>query len=292
MIVLNVLLYYLVIIPISLLPFPVLYGVSNTLYVIFYYIAGYRKKVILGNIQKSFPEMTNEQHKEICRKFYKHFCDLIVESIKCFTISEKQIMKRFTCANPEVANKYYDEQRSVMFAGGHFNNWELLAVGISKRIKHKGVGIYKPLSNKYFDNKMQYTRGRFGLTLLSTKSVKRFLDDNKDKLTGLIFGIDQSPSNPKAAYWMRFLNQDTGVQYGIEKFAKDYNSPVIFGSIQKIKRGHYCLELTDVTANPQETPYGFIIEKCTQLLEKDIIEKPEYWLWSHKRWKHKRPEGK
>ncbi len=291
MIVLNVLLYYLVIIPVSLLPFPVIYGISNILYFIFYYVTGYRKKVVLKNIRNSFPEKSEKEVQEICQKFYKHFCDLVVESIKTFTISEKQVRKRFTVINPEVSDKYFMQNRSVLFAGGHYNNWELLAVGIDQYIKHKAVGIYTPLSNKYFDIKMQNTRGRFGLVMLSSKAVKRFLDANKNNLSGIIFGFDQSPSNPKSAYWMKFLNQDTGVQFGIEKFAKEYNYPVVYGTINKVKRGHYSLYLVDVADQPQETPYGYIIEKITHLLEKDIIKEPEYWLWTHKRWKHKKPEG-
>ena len=208
--VLNVLLYYLVIIPVSLLPFPLLYGLSNLLFIVFYYISGYRKKVVIQNIRNSFPEKSGKEHLEITKRFYKHFCDLIVESVKTFTISEKQVLKRFVCINPEVSDKYYEQKRSILFAGGHYNNWELFAVGFDKYVKHKTVGIYTPLSNKYFDAKMQQTRSRFGLQMISTKSVKRFLDNHLDTLTGTIFGIDQSPSNPKSAYWMTFLNQETG----------------------------------------------------------------------------------
>ncbi len=291
MIVFNPLLYYLVIIPLSLLPFPVLYGVSNILYFIFYYLVGYRKKVVLQNLRHSFPEKTEKEIQETARKFYKHFCDLVVESIKIFTISEKQTLKRFKVNNPEVSDVYYEQNRSVLFAGGHYNNWELLAVGMNQYIKHHAAGIYTPLSNKFFDGKMQKTRERFGLKMLPTRAVKRFLDDNKNKLTGLVFGFDQSPSNPKSAHWMKFLNQDTGVQYGIEKLAKDYNCPVIYGTINKIKRGHYTLDLVLVTDKPLDTTDGYIIETATKLLEKDIIRQPEYWLWSHKRWKHKKPES-
>ncbi len=289
MIVFNLLLYYLVIIPISLLPFPVLYGFSNFLYFIFYYVTGYRKKVVLNNIRNSFPGKSEKEVQEICQKFYKHFCDIVVESVKTFTIAERQVRKRFTVSNPELSDKYYNDKRSVIFAGGHYNNWELLAVGMDQCIKHKAVGLYTPLSNKFFDDKMQKTRSRFGLIMLSTKAAKRYADTNKDKLTGMVFGFDQSPSNPKSAYWMKFLNQDTGMQYGVEKFAKDYNYPVIYGTINKVKRGHYRLDLVLVTDQPQETPYGFIIEEINHLLEKDIIKKPEYWLWTHKRWKHKKP---
>lgn len=292
MIVVNAFLYYLVIIPISLLPFPLLYKLSDGLYILFYYVFGYRKKIILQNIRNSFPEKSEKEHHEICKKFYKHFCDLVVESLKTFSIPEKEVLKRVVCINPDVINKYYDLKRSVIIAGGHYNNWELFAVAVDALIKHQTAGIYKPLSNKYFDEKMRSTRGKYGLKMISTKDVKHFFDDNRNNLTATIFGTDQSPSNPNNAYWMKFLNQDTGVLFGTEKFAKEYNYPVIYGRLNKLKRGHYSLELFDVTDTPNGTAYGEITEKITRLLEKDIQAIPQYWLWTHRRWKHKRPEGK
>lgn len=292
MIVFNALLYYLVIIPISLLPFPLLYALSDGLYILFYYMLGYRKKVVLQNIRNSFPDKTEKEHIEICKKFYRHFCDLVVESLKTFTISEKEVLKRVICTNPEVIDKYFDQKRSVIIAGGHYNNWELFAVAVDALIKHKTVGIYKPLSNKYFDGKMRGTRSKYGLEMISTKEVKPFFDKHINVLTATIFGTDQSPSNPNNAYWMKFLNQDTGVLFGAEKFAKEYNYPVVYGRLNKLKRGHYSLDFTDVTNTPTETAYGEITEKITLLLEKDIEAIPQYWLWTHRRWKHKRPEGK
>jgi Kdo2-lipid IVA lauroyltransferase/acyltransferase len=292
MIILNFLLYYFVIIPISLLPFPILYGFSNVIYVLFYYVLDYRKKIILQNIKNSFPDKSEKEHIEICKKFYKHFCDLILESIKTFTISDHQVRKRVICKNPELIDSYYKQKRSVIIAGGHYNNWELFAVGVDKLIKHKAIGIYKPLSNKYFDAKMQTTRSKYGLYMISTKIVKRVFDEEITNLTATIFAIDQSPSNPNSAYWMKFLNQDTAVLYGTEKFAKEYNYPVLYGRINKEKRGHYSFEFFKVSDEPEDTAYGEITEKITHLLEKDINAIPQYWLWSHRRWKHKRPEGK
>src|SRR5687768_8094933 len=130
MIIFNYLIYYLIVIPVSLLPFPVLYTFSNLLYYPFYYVFGYRKKVILGNIQRAFPDRSPEEHTYICKRFYRHFCDLILESIKAFTISEKEVKKRVVCKNPELVNSYYDRGKSVIIAGGHFNNWEIFAVAV------------------------------------------------------------------------------------------------------------------------------------------------------------------
>lgn len=286
------LLYYCVIIPISRLPFPLLYGLSSFVYLILYKVVGYRKKVVLGNIQRSFPEKTAKEHQEICDKFYSHFCDLILESIKTFTISEKQVLKRVVCKNPELINKYFDQKRSVIIAGGHLSNWELFAVAIDTLIKHKTIGIYKPLTNKYFDAKMRNTRSRFGLYMISTKIVKQVYEEEKNNLTATIFAIDQSPSNANNCHWMTFLNQDTGVLFGTEKFAKEYDQPVLYGRINKEKRGYYSFEFFETVDHPKETQTGELTEMVTRFLEKDIIATPQYWLWSHKRWKHKRPAGK
>src|SRR6185295_14767759 len=137
MLILNSLLYYLVIIPVSLLPFPLLYGLSDFLFFLFYHVIGYRKKIVLGNIQRSFPEFSAKEQVEISKEFYRHFCDLILESLKTFTISEKEVLKRVVCKNPEVIDKYYDNHQSVIVAGGHYNNWELFAVAVNAQIRHK-----------------------------------------------------------------------------------------------------------------------------------------------------------
>ncbi len=288
----NFLLYYLIVIPISLLPYPLLYGVSDFLYLILYKLIGYRKKVVVGNIKRSFPEKTEKEHQQICDKFYKHFCDLILESLKSFTISKQQVLKRVVCKNPEVINKYYDQKRSVIIAGGHFNNWELFAVAVDSLIKHASIGIYTPLSNSYFDKKMRLTRSKYGLYMISTKRVRKVFEEEKNKLTATIFAVDQSPSNPNSCYWTTFLNQDTGVLFGAEKFAKEYNYPVVYGRINKEKRGYYSFEFFDVADKPQETKHGEITETVTRMLEKDIRKFPEYWLWTHRRWKHTRPVGR
>ena len=278
--------------PISLLPFRVLYILSDGLFLLFYYIVGYRKKVVMKNIKNSFPEKTTLEQNEICRGFYKHFCDLIVESLKIFTVSNKEVNKRMVFKNPEFIQRYFENKQSIIMAGGHLNNWELFAVAIDEAIGHQAIGIYQPLTNQFFDKKMRDTRSKYGLRMISTKSVKKVLDEEKDKITAMIFASDQSPSNPNNCYWTKFLNQDTGVLFGVEKYAKEYNYPVVYGRINKEKRGYYSYEFFEVCDNPSKTSYGEITEKFTSMLEKDIIESPAFWLWSHKRWKHARPQGK
>jgi len=284
----NVLFYYGILIPISYLPYPVLYVLSDGLYVLLFRIVGYRKAVVVKNINNSFPERSEAERLQIAGAFYEHLCDLIVESIKVFTISEKQIHQRMKIVNPEYIDRFFTKNQSVILAGGHYNNWELFAVAIDAAIKHQAVAIYKPLSNLYFDEKMRSSRGKYGLKMISTKATKQEFEKT-DSLRVIIFGIDQFPGSHRNCYWANFLNQDTAMIFGTEKYAKEYNYPVLSGRINKVKRGHYEFEFTDAIETPQTTGYGEITERINHLLENDIILKPQYWLWSHKRWKLPRP---
>ena len=283
-------LYYGVIVPISRLPYFFLYGLSNFIFVIMYYVIGYRKKVIEGNIYGSFPEKTDKEKKRIVKLFYKHFCDLIVESIKNFTISEKQARKRMVVENPEVLDKYFDKGQSVIVVAGHYGSWELMAVAIDMLTKHRHVGIYKPLSSPFFEKKMRESRGRYGTVMLPMKQTRAFFEAEHEKPVCMIFGADQWPSNAKDAYWVNFMNRETPFLYGAEKYAKEFNFPVVFGKINKPKRGFHRITLEDITDKPNEMEYGEIIDIFVKKLEETIRAKPEHWLWSHKRWKRSKEE--
>jgi Kdo2-lipid IVA lauroyltransferase/acyltransferase len=281
--------YYGVIIPISHLPFRVLYVVSDSLYIIIYTVIGYRKKIVHQNIAKSFPEKTTKEHLQIVEKFYRHFCDLVIESLKVFTISQQEINKRMKVMNSGFIDRFYDQGRDVIMAGGHYNNWELFAVAIDASIKHKAVAIYKPLRSLFFDKKMQKSRSKYGLEMISTKKIADEFKRDNTPLRTIIFGFDQAPSSAKKSYWSTFLNQDTAMLFGVEKYAKEYNLPVVYTRINKVSRGHYTIEFVEAIEDPLETSYGEITKRMNELLEKDILKQPEYWLWSHKRWKHKPP---
>lgn len=288
----STLLYYLVLIPISLLPFPVLHIISRFIYVILYHLVGYRKKVVLENLKNSFPDKSEEERTFIAKQFYKHLCDVFLEGQKIFTISKKQLARHMKCSNPEIVNQYSDQGKSVVLAVGHYNSWELMLTGMNTFFDHRAVVIYQPLRNKFFNQKMIRARSMQGTVMLPVKEVKSFFNTPSEELSATVFAIDQSPSNPEKSYWMPFLNQDTAVLYGTEYYAKNYNLPVIYAHLQKLKRGYYTLTFIEVTNKPNETAYGEITEKVTHLLEQDIITQPEFWLWSHRRWKHKRPGSK
>jgi KDO2-lipid IV(A) lauroyltransferase len=286
----SAILYYLIIKPLSLLPFRVLYWLSDFLYLILYKVFGYRTSVVNANLTNSFPEKSPEEIKEIQDKFYHHLCDLIVESVKLFSISEKEILKRIKFVNPEVTNAYFDKGQNLMIVGGHSGNWEYTIAG-NLVVSHQIVALYSPLSNKFFEKKMKESRSRFGTSLLSTKDAKAFFKAGPETLSMMIFGSDQSPSSSTKAYWTRFLNQDTAVSYGLEKYAKQYKYPVFYAGIRKIKRGCYEFSFELIEENPASTTYGEITEKHVRILENQILAQPEYWLWTHKRWKREKPEG-
>lgn len=281
--------YYLILLPVSALPYRVLYGLSDLLFFLFYRILPYRKKVVRGNIRNSFPDRSPTEQEAIVREFYRHLCDLIVESIKVFTIKADQVDQRMHFRNPEVINRFFDEGRSVVLVGGHLNNWELFAVGIARAVKHHPIAIYKPLSNRFFDRKMRQTRGKFGLEMVSIFDVKATFEKYINEPVLTIFGADQSPGKAAKAYWMEFLHQDTAVLFGTEAYANRYNHVVVYGCIHKIRRGYYETEFRVLFENPSAEPHGKVTEVHTRQLEQDIRLEPQHWLWSHRRWKHKRP---
>lgn len=284
-------LFYLVILPISKLPFWMLYLISDFLYLILYRIIGYRTKVVRQNLTNSFPDRSEKEILAIEAKFYSHLCDLVVESLKAFSISLEEAKLRMKDRNIEVVNQYFKQKRQVVLVGGHYGNWELFAITIGATTDHKTLALYTPLKNKFINEKITKSRSKYGLGMLSITEIKDKLNDINSDLYAIIFGADQSPRKSQRAYWMKFLNQETGIQFGTEKFAKEFNAVVIFTNIYKVKRGYYELQYDVITEQPNQEELGFISKTHTQMLEKVIQQQPEYWLWSHKRWKHKRPEG-
>lgn len=279
--------YYFVLKPLSLLPLPLLFVLSDFLYLIIYKLFRYRVGVVGQNLKTSFPQLSQKELSKIRNRFYHHLFDIVVESIKIFSITAEEAKSRFVVVNPEILDEFYAEGRSVIIVGGHYNNWEMLAVGVAHYFKHEPMAIYHPMRSKFLNDKMVASRGKFGLRMVARSETKSFFANLK-KPTANIFGADQSPSMSKKVYWTRFLNQDTPVMFGPEKFGKENNYPVVFGAVSKVKRGYYRFDLTLLYDNPSTTAHGEITQAHTHLLEQQIIEAPEYWLWTHKRWKRKR----
>jgi len=284
-------LFYLVILPVSKLPFWMLYLLSDFLYLVLYKVIGYRTKVVRENLSNSFPNKSEKEIVALEAKFYSHLCDLVVESLKAFSISLEEAKLRMKDRNIEVVNQYYKQGRQVVLVGGHYGNWELFAITIGATTAHSTVALYTPLKNQFINEKITKSRSKYGLEMLAIKDIKEKLTSIDAKLYAIIFGADQSPRKSQRAYWMNFLNQETGVQFGTEKFAKEFDAVVVFVTIYKTKRGYYELQYDLITDQANQEEFGYISKTHTQMLEKVIQQQPEHWLWSHRRWKHKRPEG-
>ena len=273
----------------SLLPLRILYLLSDIVYFIVYIIIGYRKKVVFTNLQNSFPEKSEDEIKVIAKKYYSYFCDLIIEIIKNITISENAVRKHVRFRDTSIFQKFYDKKQSVIIVMGHFGNWEFGGARFCIEKLHELVVIYHPLKNKYFDTLFYQMRTRFGNRLYSQNEVLRGMIKDREKLTATAFIADQTPSAPNA-YWTNFLHQDTPVFTGIGKIAKKLNYPVIYVSMHQLKRGYYEILSELIVENPEKMSENEISELHTRSLEKDIKENPEFWIWSHRRWKHKRIE--
>tara|TARA_B110000977_G_scaffold116233_1_gene150158 strand:- start:129 stop:1025 length:897 start_codon:yes stop_codon:yes gene_type:complete len=282
--------YYLFVIPLSRMPYFILYRVSDFVYFLMYYIIGYRKKVIVDNISKSFPAKSSEEITKIVKKFYSHFCDLILESIKNFTVSEKQIKKRVKFNNVDLPDALFDKGKSIITIGGHYGNWEMSAIAAGNAMKHKQYGIYKPLSSNFFDKKMKSSRGAYGMNMIPMKEAKSYFEMEHKKPISIVFGSDQWPSKPERAYWTTFLGRETPFLFGAEKYAKDFDRPVVYCEILKEKRGYFNVNYHLLTEKPSQLEYGEIIDLYIRKLEKTIEYEPAYWLWSHKRWKKTKEE--
>lgn len=276
---------------ISILPFPLLYGFSSFVYLILYRVIGYRRKVVARNLKNAFPDKSDAELLDLERKFYRYFCDIIMEVIKTFTISSKTLLSRcsFDSESTTLLNRLYDEKKNLIFVLGHYGNWEWGNCVFSISQKHKLWGLYHPLKNKYFDRLMYNMRARFGTGLIPMKETQIYVDRLKNGVQyGLGFIADQTP-RPEKAHWMKFLNQDTPVFLGTERYARQLNYQVVYITIQCIARGRYAMKADLIVDNPNDLPENSITEIHTRRLEKNILQQPEFWIWTHKRWKHKRP---
>ena len=275
----------------SILPFPVLYLLSGLLYVIVYKLAGYRKEVVLTNLRNSFPEKSEEEIKVICRRFYSYLCDLFLETFKTLTISRKSMLKHcyFAPGSLEVFKKLSAENRSIILVLGHQSNWEWAGNTCSLLLDHQLYVIYHPLKDKNFNNLIRKMRMTFGTKLIAMRDTYKDMLQTKDELNATAFIADQTPSNLAGAYWTNFLNQDTPVFKGTEVIAKKIGYPVVYSNVKRVRRGYYEMTVEMLVEDPKKTADGEISDLHTRKLEQDIREQPETWLWSHRRWKHKRP---
>lgn len=273
---------------VSILPFRLLYGLSDVLYFFVYKIFGYRTATVKENLRLVFPEKSEKEIANITRKFYHHLCDLILEAIKSLSIKESEIKKRYVYKNIDKIKALESQNRSALLMCSHYANWEWSVV-IQCHIKHRGYAIYKRLRNKYFDKLVQRMRARYNAYLITTKETIATLTKLKSNgelfLAG--FAADQSPKVHKAHYWRNFLGIKVPVITGPEMIANRLDVPVIFFRIDKIKRGFYEATIEEVIMNPRDLKENELTDRYIEYIEKQIYEKPEFYLWTHKRFKHR-----
>lgn len=270
------------------LPFPILYGVSDGLAWLMS-LVGYRKAVIQANLRHSFPEKTEQEIARLTRDYYHYLCDLALEIIKTMKMSEEENIRRVKLINPEVLEELHRQKKSIVFVLGHHGNWEWFGPCISLQTPYQLVVVYRPLSQPYFERMMVSWRTRFNTEITPVQQTIRTMAANRNRVTATAFVADQAA--PVNAYWTTFLNQDTSVFTGAEKLAIKFNYPVVYLHATRPRRGYYTLTAEVMYPEPTKTAENEISEGFTRRLEKDIKAETVIWLWSHKRWKNRRPPG-
>jgi len=265
-----------------------LYRISDLIYFILYRIVGYRKKVILSNLKKAFPNKSEKEINQIISMVYLNLSDVIIEGIKGFTMFRSQIVTRHKIINPEVLDSIYQSGGSIIGVTGHYCNWEWGSLSASLQTHYEPIAFYKPLSNKWIDRFMLWSRSKYGTKLTSIYETSNTFENKLGNKSFYLMAADQNPSKRKKSIWVDFLGIDTAFLDGPERYAKKYNYPVVYMDVQRKKRGYYTIELSVIAPDPSELPDGEITKRYAEKLESVILKEPGNWLWSHRRWKLKR----
>ncbi|NCO64725.1 MAG: lysophospholipid acyltransferase family protein [Flavobacteriales bacterium] len=272
---------------ISILPFRILYLISDGVYVLLYYVIGYRKKVVDHNLKLVFPNKSELERKLIRKRFYHHLCDMFLEMIKTLSISKKELDERFKILNIEELKRLESLNKSIILMYGHYASWEW-SIAIQNYIKFSGYGVYKKLANKYFDKLVRDIRSKFNTSLISTKEIPYVIHNNERKgiksLTAFI--SDQSPRLTKDVYWSNFMGIKVPTFIGAERLAKKLDFTIAYLKVNKVKRGFYEAEIIVLAENPKTFKDYQLTEAFNREVEKQIYNAPEYYFWTHKRWKH------
>ena len=267
-----------------------MYILSTFLYFIVYRIVRYRRRIVCENLERSFPEKEAAERKEIERRYYHHLCDLLVEGIRNLYASRASILRHYRIENREVVDSYYKQGKSVILLSQHYNNWEYMVSSLNMQFYHHGVGVGKPLNDKAMASYITRRRTRYGTEVVDQTNVRDVMSYYEQHQVPCCYMMlsDQSPSNVHKSYWTMFLHQETPFLYGAEYFARKYNYPVLYYIVKKERRFHYTVHFEVMSENPSTTKQYDIERDYIGRLENLLYEQPEYWLWSHKRWKRKR----
>ncbi|HHB52604.1 MAG TPA: lipid A biosynthesis acyltransferase [Saprospiraceae bacterium] len=273
---------------ISILPFRILYGISDALYVLIYYIIGYRKKVVFSNLTLAFPKKSTKELLKIQKAFYHHFVDIFMEMIKSFTIPKEEVYKRYTYPNIDFFKNLYKDGKSVILVGPHYANWEWI-MSLDAFVDYKGYAAYTKVSNKYFNKKILKSRGVYGTNLVPTAKIISKIIYNQENNIQAMYGLlsDQSPQLKKTFYWRTSFGVKVPVHTGAEMIAKKYDMNMVYIDTKKIKRGFYETRFSLITNKATTYPDYALTDIFIDKVEKQVQKKPEYYFWTHKRFKHK-----
>ncbi len=289
----SAIVYYLVAYPLSKCPLWLSYRFADFFYLLLITVFPYRKKVIESNLSRSFPNKTQAEINRLRRQFYRTFADMMIEGIKNIGISEHELLRRYKVLNPEIMKQLYDQGKSVLLVSAHYGNWEWMITSQSLWFPHQAVGIGTPLSNGFWNKKLNERRSRFGMHIIHSKLVNETFKtyQNSEIPIATLILSDQSPGDSLKSYWMEFLSQPTAVLFGAEQLANAFNQAVVFYIPRKIKRGYYEIELELLTDDPLQLEWGELTEIHAKKLEAALEKAPQHWLWSHKRWKRTVPDN-
>ncbi len=272
---------------ISILPYRLFYFFSDIVYVLVYRIIGYRKKVVNNNLSLVFPNKSDKEIKKIQKAFYKHMCDMFLETIKTLNIGEEELKKRYALPNIDLLLEV-EKKRSILVMFPHYGNWEWSII-VNRYVKSKGFAIYQNIGNVYFDRLIKKIRAIWSTTPISQKETVITMARNHQNDIKGVYGIvsDQSPQAHLAQYWTKFMNITVPVFNGPEVLARKYDHAVVFAKVSKVKRGYYETEFIPIALEGSKTEEYEITNQFLKLTEEEIIQNPAYYLWTHRRWKHR-----
>lgn len=273
----------------AILPFCVIYVLSDVLYIILYKIGRYRRSVVLTNLRTSFPSKSETEIKRLAAAYYQNLCDVTLETMKGLSLTTAEIRNRFRIHNIDILAPPLQEEKSVLLMGSHMSNWEWGSLAVAPFIEAPVFGIYKRLRNAKVNAYFNKKRGQFGLHLVPMEHTAKTLAIHRKTPSLYCLIADQTPSNKEKAHWIQFLNQETPFHRGTDQLARSTDFPVFYYDTRRIKRGYYEVTLYPLTMHPGQLEEGEVTLRYARKLESIIHEEPADWLWSHRRWKHKRP---
>lgn len=271
-----------------IVPFRVVYILSDGLAFLLFTVVGYRKKVVLENLRRAFPDKNEEEILRIARLSYRNLTDVTLETVKSIYTPIAEIQRRCRCLNPEVLNRYIDKGQTVILTGSHCGNWEYSGLAMPPAVHGPIIGVYKPLTNKGIDRYLNSRRSRTGLVMVSMDDMLRTVRKSTEQPVAIMLLSDQSPSNRKSAHWVEFLGVDSASLPGADVLARKFNFPVVHYHINRVRRGFYEINFSVLCDQPSGVEEMGITRMFARTLEAEIRANPEQWLWSHKRWKIRR----